>query len=122
MADDIGVCSSYQTGISFSQRWITSMDLVTPQYAYVLGASFGVSLLEHKNRPYVIIHFNKWLQSPQGQQEWNTLERWGDKSKLFELVREAMKNISSRSESQEAILNSTLPKATEVWILTATIQ
>jgi hypothetical protein len=90
------------------------MDLMTPQYAYVLGASFGVPLLEDRNRPYVIIHFNKWLQSPRGQQEWNTLERWAAKSKLFELVREATENISSRSERQEAILSSTLVKATEV--------
>jgi hypothetical protein len=73
------------------QYIIAGQDLVTPQYAYALGASFGIPVLEKANRPYVVKYLNNWLEDPRGQEEWKILIRWcSDHTKLTSLVRDAL--------------------------------
>lgn len=79
------------SGTLISQYYVTSLDLVTPQYAYVLGADFGVRLLKTANRHYIVIHFQKRVQSIYGPQEWNMLLKWTEPTKVYELVRDATK-------------------------------
>jgi hypothetical protein len=67
---------------------VTALDLITPQYAYVLGLSFGVPLLETQNREYVIVHFQKWLNSPEGDKEWKILLRWAEPVRIVRLIRD----------------------------------
>jgi len=90
------------------------MDLITPQKAYVLGAGFGIPWLEDRNRDYVVVHFQKWLQSPTGRQEWNTLVKWAEPVKVFELVRDATKQISSRLEAETSVLALIYPQTKQV--------
>jgi hypothetical protein len=85
---------------------VTHLDLVTPQYAYVLGASFGVPLLESTSREYVVVHFRKWLQSPSGEREWCTLLRWAEPKKIFELIRDATDEVHKTTEAQTAVFES----------------
>jgi len=95
---------SFHNGVLMGQHHVTSLDLVTPQYAYVLGASFHVPVLENANRDYVIVHFQKWLQSPRGRQEWDMLVKWTEPIKVFELVQDAANAVYGRYEVQGKIL------------------
>ena len=82
-------------------------NIVTPQYAYVLGASFDVPMLENENRDYVVHFLKEWLDDPSGQQEWNVLLKWcRDPAKPFNLVRDCLRVYADR---QNSILQHTKP-------------
>jgi len=113
MSTHIGVRLSLKC-LVIVQLWVTYLGLVTPQYAYVLGASFGIPLLETTNRNYVVAHFQKWLESPSGKQEWKTLLKWAP-TKIFDLVRDATKKTYATVELQNSIITGVCSQANQVW-------
>jgi hypothetical protein len=92
--------------VLIKQHSVTALDIVTPQFAYILGISFGVPLLETQNHEYVVAHFQRWLESPDGDEEWKMLMRWAEPTKIVQLIRDAA------NENQKTInlLNRVLDK------------
>lgn len=50
--------------------------LITPEYSYVLGACFDVSILEDKNRPHVVANFKNFLSLSKQEKYFDMLMKW----------------------------------------------
>jgi hypothetical protein len=67
----------------------TRQPMLSPEHSYVLGACFGVTLLEEQYRKHVIEHYDQFCQLKEFESYMNLLAKWCP-WKLSSLVKDAI--------------------------------
>jgi hypothetical protein len=73
---------------------VEGVQLANPEKYYVLGASFGVSILEERYRGHVVNNFRSFLENPNAKYYFNMLTRWCPE-KILDLMRDGVTRLQN---------------------------